>query len=844
MRSPVTESPKWRYSRASPSPSTNSVPGSPRFGCRVCFGDHATGSCDISIKSQSQSPKRVKRPSSSHYKKPCKFFALGKCTKGSNCTFLHELSSSFRRSPKMTQPHHNLLRVGRVPDPLNLREESLRPHSPGYNNSRPSSRGSLPDFSRKRKVDHHQNFNIMNNGDKRLLGGFLNPIPTTDEEEIDPRLPQLKINLNEGDEKVDKSFPQINVENILNSANSTNVNSMSNVAAKCPHWYSRLSLEFKQHIIHDVIGNRKSKSPALVKALMNETGSTREESESLLQWWFGGSNLYSDNTIPSSSSNLTVSKDSKNTAKPASPALVPPQTPSKAFTRPCKYFSQGFCVKGAACTFLHSSQTPQKEVSFADKPTPETPKGVEHNKMFVRLCRYFVKGLCAKGKDCTFIHPTPEQLEAIKSNNDTASPTLSPTLTPREPSITPKLAGPAQSPRLCLNPGASPVRLSLGNPAVIGQEVKANKMYTKVCKFFQTGKCLKGEQCTFIHEKIDPQILNLEEKISLGENKRVSSPRFARVDNRGYDFPEMNDIQDYIVGLEQAKTTSSTHSNIAAVVLILDKEHEQYTDNLLTTTHNSIKKLHTECDGETFSAFSECYGIGCTSLQPENVAHQVRSNEEFDYYGRAETLCQPRFGEIVRYLKDKKIITKEEICYTYQIEAVNPKYAYKYPYANVSMVFEKGDKGERIEEVAIRGVFEEQHIVLDRTYWDEAFKAKVPPLYLPYYLTEEQLAKYPEPRRTWFCGTHTLFVPVLHDAEFIQLNIDDEWPAGADVPSKYCASRVPIPSVYIRPSTTNSSAFNNISSKQSDTNSNILELIEKQKKILPPSHFRFQETVL
>ena len=98
--------------------------------------------------------------------------------------------------------------------------------------------------------------------------------------------------------------------------------------------------------------------------------------------------------------------------------------------------------------------------------------------MFVRLCRYFVKGLCAKGKDCTFIHPTPEQLEAIKSNtNENDSPNISPSVTPREPSVsvTPKLAGPAQSPRLCLNANASPVRLSLGSPALIG-EVKTNKV--------------------------------------------------------------------------------------------------------------------------------------------------------------------------------------------------------------------------------------------------------------------------------------------------------------------------------------------------------------------------------
>jgi len=713
---------------------------------------------------QSQNPKRVKRSPTKSFKRPCRFFPLGTCTKGKNCTFLHDMPGSPNIASRRTfnaQDVNKAPTPGRIPDPLIF--ENLKPRSPVFITSRPTSRGSLPpEISLKRtklnNSDMRRSDYIMKsssdgmNMKEKFLNGFIDTLPPTETERINPSLPQLTINFDEGNDN-----PQ-----------------------------------------------RKNVST---------------------------SNLYSDNDNPSHHGTPSDGKCIP-VQTPSSPALVPVQTPSKAFTRPCKYYSKGFCVKGAACTFLHSSQEMPPSTT-PDKTDPETPKGVDPNKMYVRLCRYFVKGTCIKGKDCTFIHPTPEQLDAIISTKEIIS--SSPTESPRGnilltlPSLTPKIPGPAQSPRLCLNANASPVRLSLGNPAITKVE-QSTKMFTKVCRFFQMGKCLKGEQCTFIHEKIDPQILNLEEKISsLGENKRVSSPRFARVDNRGYDFPEMNDIEDYIVGCAESQTASTTHSNIAAVVLVLDRSHEEYVSKLLNELHSSTLALHKECDGNVYSAFTECHSLGCTSLPPEEIAEHIRTDEAINFYGREETLCQPRFGSIIRYLQGKNIIP-QEICYTYQVEAVNPKYQYKYPYANVSMVFEKGDKGEKIEEVAIRGVYEEQHIVLDRVYWDEAFKSRVPPLFLPYYLTEEQLSKYPESRRTWFCGTHTLFVPVLRDAEFVQLNIGDEWPPGADVPSKYCASRVPIPSVYIRP-----------------MNSNILDIIDdkQQQTGFEPRFFKFQqETVI
>merc|ERR1719499_2254763 len=62
-------------------------------------------------------------------------------------------------------------------------------------------------------------------------------------------------------------------------------------------------------------------------------------------------------------------------------------TPSKAFTRPCKYYAQGFCVKGNACTFLHSNQD---SIALTDRlsrdptcvPARSQEKIVDPSKMF------------------------------------------------------------------------------------------------------------------------------------------------------------------------------------------------------------------------------------------------------------------------------------------------------------------------------------------------------------------------------------------------------------------------------------------------------------------------------
>jgi len=546
----------------------------------------------------------------------------------------------------------------------------------------------------------------------------------------------------------------------------------------------------------------------------------------------------------SASSDFSLPNDQRETSSslycetpsPKLTAQTPttPITPSKAFTRPCKYFQQGFCVKGAHCTFLHSTQEVPLAVTTTT-PTAESPAAsavdVDPNKLFIRLCRYYVKGQCTKGKECTFIHPTDEQLNAIRVKSSE--------LPINHPDhlevITPEVE--AQSPRLCLNVNATSTSLTLGNPEK-PQSVKATKMFTKVCKFFQLGQCLKGDQCTFIHEKLAPErqlatliperpikeirpsprllpskefhfaldngIPNASDSSNSSAEQRttipkISSPRFARVDNRTYKYHEIEDVEDFLMGKREAGKALNTHSNVVGVLTTLEKEYQFRVHQMLGEIHSQVFSLRPESvEKDKYEVFQSLHSVGCTGKKPEAVAEDIRrSNIDFDR--KADTLSQPRFSSILKWLKEKGIIAPNAV-YVYQVWL---KVSAKYPFANVSMVFKKGDKGERVEDVAIRGLFEEQHIVLHRTFWNRAFKARAPPVYLPYFLNGEQLQRYPECRRVWWCGRHTLFVPVIKNAEFSCLNVGDEWPTGCDVPTKYACDKVPCPCLYIKPKSAN-----------------------------------------
>eukprot|EP00494_Astrolonche_serrata_P029240 UN29507 len=123
---------------------------------------------------------------------------------------------------------------------------------------------------------------------------------------------------------------------------------------------------------------------------------------------------------------------------------------------------------------------------------------------------------------------------------------------------------------------------------------------------------------------------------------------------------------------------------------------------MMQDVHHKIQRLHAgNADG--FKDFVQCETMGCTSTNPEEICNFIRQTKEWTFKGREEIMCQPRFGVLIKKLLKQKVIQSNH-SFNYQVEAVNPKYEHKYPFANVSMVFEKGDKSEKIQEVAVRGL--------------------------------------------------------------------------------------------------------------------------------------------
>jgi len=824
--------------------------------------NHPTELCDIAG-AVSSSPLRSLTPqrnstrpgipgNSKAYSRPCKYFAVGKCMKGVNCTFIHETppqklglheSSKYRRrasrNRRAVQSNNSdfsdvRLPIKQEPNWWKYMKQEFKDNSVPMGSSSSLTRGrptSAP-------------FSLNHPGaSSRSVGSRRTPAPLNLTEDLDS----------------ENNLRPLSPENVARSRPTSRASGGPNATLRLPSTYGGSKRDSHLKDIYDDSFGRISDDLLGGDAIYH-----REEQ------------LISTSNISNNGEHSVTKSDDVKDASPIryTPNSMEPKrfkfdvetekaltqmrsvqpsasvdstgriTPSKAFTRPCKYYAQGFCVKGSACTFLHSTQDSsalsdrlsQQQVSSKE----EAAKPVDPSKMFVRLCRYYIKNQCAKGANCTFIHPTPEQLQAIKMKSTSPSPSpmgaalcipvpasqSMSKVSPRTPvqsvqndirsasmsamkQLPSVLPSQSQSPRTCVNksiPASASVPREIGqsipmagdNGSLICTNINQTKAKTKPCKFYALGQCLKGDRCTFIHDKApEKPVPTIEPSADLGTNKRVSSPRFARVENRAYSFNELDDIEDYVAGLKVAQKQVVGNSNVAAVILTFNSNMRAEIKNTLTEIHNTIKQLNNDSEENEYGDLLECYSLGCTHVDPERIADDVRRSD-MEFRGRPDTLCQPRFGHILRALKRKHIV-EEDCVYVYQIEAVSAKYAFKYPYANISMVFQKGDKGERIEQVAIRGLFEKQHVVLERNLWDKAFKARAPPIYLPYFLTGEQLSKYPESRRVWFCGAHSLFVPTMKNIEIVKLDKGDDWPAGADVPSKYAANPVPVPTMYIRP---------------------------------------------
>ena len=64
---------------------------------------------------------------------------------------------------------------------------------------------------------------------------------------------------------------------------------------------------------------------------------------------------------------------------------------------PCRFFSQGFCSRGSACTFAH-------DAVLGAVTAAEVTQVVSAQRAPTVLCRHFARGDCSRGNTCTFAH--------------------------------------------------------------------------------------------------------------------------------------------------------------------------------------------------------------------------------------------------------------------------------------------------------------------------------------------------------------------------------------------------------------------------------------------------------
>lgn len=91
---------------------------------------------------------------------------------------------------------------------------------------------------------------------------------------------------------------------------------------------------------------------------------------------------------------------------------------------PCKFFEQGNCAKGAACSFPHitsdpkgqtnSPVTPIKNFGYSSSVTSKTNDVLRNQPVGHRPpCKFFGRGECMKGAGCQFLHILAEPLPSL-----------------------------------------------------------------------------------------------------------------------------------------------------------------------------------------------------------------------------------------------------------------------------------------------------------------------------------------------------------------------------------------------------------------------------------------------
>jgi hypothetical protein len=144
--------------------------------------------------------------------------------------------------------------------------------------------------------------------------------------------------------------------------------------------------------------------------------------------------------------------------------------------RPCRYYRHGACRLGTSCPFLHedsrdSCEDPRVHTSSLEAHRARIP------------CRFWASGHCREGDRCPYLHlPRTEDYDVHRDRRSRQ---------PSENDECAELNGRAEKRR----------RLEMMEPDTYDRAPDFGQRGSRpqVCRYFENGKCKKGESCDFAH---------------------------------------------------------------------------------------------------------------------------------------------------------------------------------------------------------------------------------------------------------------------------------------------------------------------------------------------------------
>eukprot|EP00927_Polykrikos_kofoidii_P053728 TRINITY_DN4828_c0_g3_i1.p1 TRINITY_DN4828_c0_g3~~TRINITY_DN4828_c0_g3_i1.p1 ORF type:complete len:1132 (-),score=141.05 TRINITY_DN4828_c0_g3_i1:52-3366(-) len=228
------------------------------------------------------------------------------------------------------------------------------------------------------------------------------------------------------------------------------------------------------------------------------------------------------------------SHGSKDMEQP--PLERPPlERPLPRSKRVCTYFMRGECSKGRHCEFVHDGEN-EDEDGRADIPRSRNDASAGNaRKHKTKICSFFVTGDCKKGSDCDFSHGDYEMDGQVKPNARSFD---------------------------CVDTDETREPL---------------KRRRKMCIFFESGKCKRGDACPFSHDvkdpadaesgevrRFDPLTRRMCTHFLRGTCDRGSECRFAHgaQELQGHALPDMHDVGiDHVGNDNEAASGDDVNEN-------------------------------------------------------------------------------------------------------------------------------------------------------------------------------------------------------------------------------------------------------------------------------------------